>query len=111
MLEPLYTADEVRAAGAGHDVDELMARAGRVVAEEAMRRFPEARRFVAVCGKGANGGDGRIAGGVVAPAGRGAVGSDEVEGADVILDALFGTGFHGEPRDDAARKIEAINAA
>ena len=38
-----------------------MARAGRAVAEEAMRRFPEARRFVAVCGEGANGGDGRIA--------------------------------------------------
>ena len=29
----------------------------------------------------------------------------------MIIDALFGTGFHGEPRDDAGRKIEAINAA
>ena len=48
----------MRAAEAGHDVDELMERAGRAVAEEAMRRFPEARRFVAVCGGGANGGDG-----------------------------------------------------
>src|SRR5204863_6586343 len=105
MLEPLYTADEMRAAEAGHDVEQLMARAGRVVAEEAMRRFPEARRFVAVCGKGANGGDGRIAVDVIAAAGREeAVVSDDVEGADVILDALFGTGFHGEPRDDAARK-------
>ena len=35
MLEPLYTADEMRSAEAGHDVDGLMARAGRVVAEEA----------------------------------------------------------------------------
>src|SRR3954447_16493754 len=111
MLEPLYTAEEMKRAEAGHDVDELMARAGRVVAEEAMRRFPEARRFVAVCGKGANGGDGRIAVDGIAAAGREAVVSDDVEGADVILDALFGTGFHGEPRDDAARKIEAINAA
>jgi NAD(P)H-hydrate repair Nnr-like enzyme with NAD(P)H-hydrate epimerase domain len=32
MLEPLYTADEMRAAEAGHDVDQLMARAGRAVA-------------------------------------------------------------------------------
>ncbi|TMM25741.1 MAG: NAD(P)H-hydrate dehydratase [Actinobacteria bacterium] len=111
MLEPLYTADEMRSAEAGHDVDGLMARAGRVVAEEAMRRFPEARRFVAVCGKGANGGDGRIAVDVIAAAGREAVVSDGVEGADVILDALFGTGFHGEPRDDAAHKVEAINGA
>src|SRR6266705_1929533 len=69
-LEPLYTAAEMKAAEAGHDVDELMARAGRVVAEEAMRRFPDARRFVAVCGKGANGGDGRIAVDVIAAAGR-----------------------------------------
>src|SRR5689334_14325935 len=104
MLEPLYTADEMRAAEAGHDVDALMARAGRVVAEEAMRRFPGARRFVAVCG-------GKIAVDRIAAAGREAVVSDDVEGADVIVDALFGTGFQGEPREDAARKIEAVNAA
>jgi NAD(P)H-hydrate epimerase len=111
MLEPLYTADEMRAAESGHDVDELMARAGRAVAEEALRCFPDARRFVAVCGGGANGGDGRIAMDVLREAGREGVVSDELAGADVIVDALFGTGFHGEPRDDAARTIEAINAA
>jgi NAD(P)H-hydrate epimerase len=111
MLEPLYTADEMRAAEAGHDVEQLMARAGRAVAEEAMRRFPHARRFVAVAGGGANGGDGRIAMDVLQSAGRDAVVSDDVSGADVVVDALFGTGFHGEPREDAARKIEAINAA
>ena len=27
------------------------------------------------------------------------------------MDALFGTGFHGEPRPEAARQIEQINAA
>jgi NAD(P)H-hydrate epimerase len=111
MLEPLYTAGETRKAEAGHDVEQLMARAGRAVAEEAMRRFPEARRFVAVCGGGANGGDGRIAVDVLREAGREAEVSDGVGGADVIIDALFGTGFHGEPREDAARKIEAVNAA
>jgi ADP-dependent NAD(P)H-hydrate dehydratase / NAD(P)H-hydrate epimerase len=111
MLDPLYTADEMRAAEAGHDVDQLMARAGRAVAEEALRRFPDARRFVAVCGGGANGGDGRIAVDVLREAGREAEASDDVSGADVIVDALFGTGFHGEPREEAARKIEAINAA
>src|SRR5512133_3886735 len=109
MLDPLYTAEEMKAVEAGHDVEELMARAGRAVAEEAMRRFPDARRFVAVCGGGANGGDGRIAVDVLRSAGRDALASDDVAGADVILDALFGTGFHGEPREDAARKIEAIN--
>jgi hydroxyethylthiazole kinase-like uncharacterized protein yjeF len=111
MVEPLYTAAEMKAAEAGHDVDELMARAGREVADVAMRRYPDARRFVAVCGKGANGGDGRIAVDALREAGKDAQVTDEVDGADVIIDALFGTGFHGEPRDDAAHKIEAINAA
>ncbi len=111
-LEPLYTAEEMKRAEAGHDVDELMARAGRAVAEEAMRRFPDAQRFVAVCGGGANGGDGRIALEVLESAGKIARAAEDapVEEADVIVDALFGTGFHGEPRDDAARAIEAINA-
>ena len=111
-FEPLYTAEEMKAAEAGHDVDELMARAGRAVAEETMRRFPDAVRFVAVCGGGANGGDGRIALEVLESAGKIARAAEDapVEEADVIVDALFGTGFHGEPRDDAARAIEAINA-
>ena len=111
MTEPLYTAAEMKAAEAGHDVEELMARAGRAVAEEAMRRYPDARRFVAVCGKGANGGDGRIAVDMLLEAGKDAQVADDVDGADVIVDALFGTGFHGEPREDAARRIEVINAA
>jgi NAD(P)H-hydrate epimerase len=112
-LDPLYTAEEMKRAEAGHDVDELMARAGRAVAEEAMRRFPDAKRFVAVCGGGANGGDGRIALEVLESAGKVARSAEDapVEEADVIVDALFGTGFHGEPREDAARAIEAINAA
>jgi len=112
-FEPLYTAEEMKAAEAGHNVDELMARAGRAVAEEAMRRFPDAVRFVAVCGGGANGGDGRIALDVLETAGKIARPADEapIVEADVIVDALFGTGFDGKPRENAARTIEAINAA
>ena len=70
MFEPLYTAEEMKAAEAGHDVPTLMERAGRAVAEEAIRRFPDARSFGAVCGGGANGGDGRIALEVLRAAGR-----------------------------------------
>src|SRR5215210_6565037 len=112
MLDPLYTAAEMKTAEAGHDVEELMARAGRAVAEAAMRRFPDARRFVAVCGGGANGGDGRIALEVLESAGKAARAAEDapVEEADVVIDALFGTGFRGEPREDAARAIEAMNA-
>jgi hydroxyethylthiazole kinase-like uncharacterized protein yjeF len=111
MLDPLYTAEEMKRAEAGHDVDELMARAGRAVAEEALRRFPDAQRFVAVCGGGANGGDGRIALEVLESAGKAARTAEDapVEEADVVIDALFGTGFHGEPRADAAEAIEAMN--
>jgi NAD(P)H-hydrate epimerase len=110
-LEPLYTAEEMKAAEAGHDVGELMARAGHAVAEEALRAYPDARRFVGVCGGGANGGDGRIALEILRSHGREAEESAEVETADVIVDALFGTGFHGEPRPEAAATIERMNAA
>jgi ADP-dependent NAD(P)H-hydrate dehydratase / NAD(P)H-hydrate epimerase len=108
MFDPLYTAEEMKAAEAGHDVPELMQRAGRAVAEHALRRFPDARRFGAVCGGGANGGDGRIALEVLRAAGREA--QEGLEG-DVLIDALFGTGFHGEPRPEAAALIEQMNGS
>jgi ADP-dependent NAD(P)H-hydrate dehydratase / NAD(P)H-hydrate epimerase len=107
MLAPLYTADEMRAAEQGHDVEAMMERAGRAVADSILRRYPDARRIGAVCGKGANGGDGRIALRLLAQAGRET--SEELDGADVVIDALFGTGFHGAPRDDAARLIEDMH--
>jgi ADP-dependent NAD(P)H-hydrate dehydratase / NAD(P)H-hydrate epimerase len=110
-FEPLYDADEMRAAEAGHDVPQLMERAGRAVAEQALARFPRARRFALVCGGGANGGDGRIAGRVLREAGREAEETSDPGGADVVVDALFGTGFSGEPRPDAAALIEAINGS
>src|SRR6476469_10296863 len=103
MLEALYTAGEMQAVEAGHDVPTMMERAGRAVAEEALRRYPDARSFGAVCGGGANGGDGRIA-----LEGLRAAGREAAEGAegDVLIDALFGTGFRGEPRPGAAAEIE-----
>src|SRR5436305_14014518 len=107
-LQPLYTAEEMKAAEAGHDVEAMMERAGGAVAAAVSRDYP-GTRVVAVCGKGANGGDGRIA--------AQQLGADVVEvGAelpetDVVIDAIFGTGFHGEPREDAARSIESIRSA
>jgi ADP-dependent NAD(P)H-hydrate dehydratase / NAD(P)H-hydrate epimerase len=107
-FEPLYTAEEMKAAEAGHDVEALMERAGGAVAATVARDYPGAR-VVAVCGKGANGGDGRIAaqklGAEVVEVGA------ELAPADVVIDAIFGTGFHGEPREEAARSIEAIRSA
>jgi ADP-dependent NAD(P)H-hydrate dehydratase / NAD(P)H-hydrate epimerase len=109
MFEPLYTADEMRAAEQGHDVEALMERAGRAVADSVLRRYPDARRIAAVCGNGANGGDGKIALRALAESGRET--SMELGGdPEVVIDALFGTGFQGEPRPDAAALIERINA-
>jgi ADP-dependent NAD(P)H-hydrate dehydratase / NAD(P)H-hydrate epimerase len=109
VLRPLYTAEEMRAAEAGHDVDEMMERAGRAVADAVLAHYPDARKICAVCGKGANGGDGRIALRLLDQAGRET--SDELDPeADVLIDALFGTGFSGEPRAEAAELIGRINA-
>jgi ADP-dependent NAD(P)H-hydrate dehydratase / NAD(P)H-hydrate epimerase len=116
VFEPLYTAAEMRAAEERYpnypdSVPELMERAGTAVAREAMLAFPDARRFACVCGGGSNGGDGRVAARVLREAGLEADETDEVDGYDVVVDALFGTGFHGEPRAEAAALIERMNAA
>jgi ADP-dependent NAD(P)H-hydrate dehydratase / NAD(P)H-hydrate epimerase len=106
MLEPLYTAAEMQAAEAGHDVEQLMERAGSAVADEVLGHFPAARTFAAVCGGGANGGDGRIAAELLRAAGWE---ERSLGDADVVVDALFGTGFHGSPRDEAAQQIRSMN--
>jgi len=115
-LEPLYTAAEMRAAEERYpnypdSVPELMERAGRAVAREALLAFPDARRVGCVCGKGSNGGDGRVAGRVLREAGLDAEETTDPHGYDVLVDALFGTGFHGGPRAEAAELIERMNGA
>jgi NAD(P)H-hydrate epimerase len=116
-FKPLYSAAEMRAAeerypGYPDTIPELMDRAGSAVAHEAMLAYPAATRFACVCGGGSNGGDGRVAARVLREAGHVA---DEVEHGlddyDVVVDALFGTGFHGAPRPGAAEVIERINAS
>src|SRR4051812_25161570 len=106
-LEPLYTAEEMRAAEAGHDVDAMMQRAGAAVAEELMRRFPDARRVALHAGGGSNGGDGRIAGEILQAQGREPV----EERPEVVIDALLGTGLKGAPREETSRLVEQNNAA
>jgi ADP-dependent NAD(P)H-hydrate dehydratase / NAD(P)H-hydrate epimerase len=120
MREPLYTAAEMRVAEEAYPggVDELMERAGRAVAQHALEDFGDAREFTIVCGGGSNGGDGRVAARVLEEAGREVHlveakpedGEKELGDPDVVVDALFGTGFEGEPRPGARRLIEQINA-
>ncbi|MDQ4082551.1 MAG: NAD(P)H-hydrate epimerase, partial [Actinomycetota bacterium] len=138
--EPLYTADEMRAAEEADEGGtlELMERAGLATAEAALRSYPDARRFSVWCGTGSNGGDGLVVARVLHEAGRDVEvllgGAEEKirgdaaenlrrarevgvpfaaapEAADVVVDALFGTGFSGAPREPAAALIDALNAA
>jgi hydroxyethylthiazole kinase-like uncharacterized protein yjeF len=116
LYEALYTAAEMRAAEERYpdypdSIPELMERAGAAVAREAMLAYPAARSFACVCGGGSNGGDGRVAARVLREAGLEADETNEVDGYDVVVDALFGTGFHGEPRPEAAQLIARMNAA
>ena len=108
-LEPLYTADEMRAAEARYPgypetAPELMERAGAQTARAALELFAAAQRWTVVCGGGSNGGDGRIAARHLEAAGRevrvvdATSGETELGEPEVIVDALFGTGFSGVPR-------------
>jgi NAD(P)H-hydrate repair Nnr-like enzyme with NAD(P)H-hydrate epimerase domain len=114
--EPLYTAEEMRAAEEGHDVEQLMERAGAAVAAAVLERYPDADDIVVVAGGGANGGDARIAGRILVEADKrvrivdAKSGEDDVGYPDLIVDGLFGTGFAGEPRDEAKALIDAMNA-
>ena len=113
-LLPLLTAEETRRAEEAYpgSLDELMERAGTTVAELVLRTFPG--RVTVVCGKGNNGGDGRVCARVLSEAGRDVMivdGVGDLGSPDVIVDALLGIGLDGPPREDAARMIELMNAA
>jgi NAD(P)H-hydrate epimerase len=116
---------------------ELMETAGRAVAEAVAGLAPEAPVRV-VCGKGNNAGDGLVAarllaamgfavealllwpgdelsGDAAANLGRFAAtgaGDDldaRLAGSGAVVDAIFGTGFAGAPREPAKTAIDAIN--
>ncbi|MFL5510060.1 MAG: NAD(P)H-hydrate dehydratase [Gemmatimonadaceae bacterium] len=117
----------------------LMERAGTAAANEIERRFRERLRNGAVvfAGPGNNGGDGWVVASTLARSGvdvsvidfagprlkspesiafrAEAIGAVRVvesapDGAGVVVDALLGTGFEGEPRGSIGEGIDAINA-
>jgi hydroxyethylthiazole kinase-like uncharacterized protein yjeF len=107
MTVAVVTPNEMAAVdrAATAPVDVLVARAGRAVASVALDLLGGAygRRVVVVAGKGNNGADGRAAAEVLARRGVRVTVLDAVAAsdgtvlppADLVIDAAYGTGFHG----------------
>lgn len=125
---PIVTPTEMGAADArtvagGTPEPVLMERAGRAVAWRVRRVLggTYGRRIVVVCGKGNNGGDGRVATAALRAWGarvdvielgapnEGAVRS--IARADAVIDAMYGTGFRGVLADDAAELVGLVEEA
>ncbi|HEX3239798.1 MAG TPA: NAD(P)H-hydrate dehydratase [Solirubrobacterales bacterium] len=125
-LEPLYDAEGIRAVDSwaiddqGIPSEQLMGAAAKALAEAVAGLAPEGPVRV-LCGKGNNGGDGQIAARLLTELGFevdvALLWSDQVPadfdawlaGSGAVVDAIFGTGFSGAPREPAAAAIAAIN--
>lgn len=102
---PVLTPEEMAAvdAAATDSIDVLIDRAGDAVAREAVRLLGGSygRRVVVVAGKGNNGSDGRAAARRLQQRGVGVQVIDALDApselpcADLVIDAAYGTGFHG----------------
>ena len=103
---PILTPEQMGAvdAAAPEPVDELIARAGRAVAREAMSMLGGAygRVVNVIAGPGNNGADGRIAAEILARRGvkvrviDAAMRPPILPPSDLVIDAAYGTGFRGE---------------
>ncbi|QFU16378.1 NAD(P)H-hydrate dehydratase [Microvirga thermotolerans] len=117
----------------------LMKRAGHAVAEAALRMAPPGARVVVAAGPGNNGGDGFVAAALLAGRdcrvtlallgdrerlrGDAALAAAEWQGqaipvreaafdeADLIVDALFGTGLQRDLEGEARQAVERMNAS
>jgi len=113
---PVVTPKEMAAIdeAAGEPVDVLIDRAANAVALAAIRLMggTYGRRVHVIAGKGNNGEDGRRAGALLARRGAAVIVFDasdcplELPPADLVIDAGYGTGFHGEW---SAPDIQAIH--
>jgi ADP-dependent NAD(P)H-hydrate dehydratase / NAD(P)H-hydrate epimerase len=143
MIE-LLTAEEMARAErltieGGVPGEVLMENAGRAVAEELSRRFPDAGTVAVLCGPGNNGGDGFVAARHLKERGykvrlgfngdparlpmdaaamakrwsgaREPLRPDILASADVVIDALFGAGLSRPIEGELAALIDGVNAS
>ena len=139
LLTPAEMSEADRfAVAAGTPGIALMERAGLAVADEAARVAKSRGRIVVLCGPGGNGGDGFVAARLLAKRGyavelgllgrRGALRGDpalaasrydgsvldaatlDPDGADCVIDALFGAGLARDVDGEAKTIIDRVNA-
>lgn len=115
-MRPILTAEQMRAAEAGHDVNLLMERAGAALAEAAWQYAGPIETLI-LCGPGNNGGDGRVAArdlearGMTVRIATLETLADAIP-APMVIDCLFGTGLNrGLEVTVSAKLLELVNAA
>jgi hydroxyethylthiazole kinase-like uncharacterized protein yjeF len=137
LLSPAEMAEaDRRTIAAGTTGEKLMDRAGRAVADLIANRYPLGTRVVVTCGPGNNGGDGFVAARILRERGypvrvsllgsREALAGDaakaagkwggdvstmsasSLNGADVIVDALFGAGLSRNLEGKAKAAVEQV---
>ncbi|AYM81302.1 MULTISPECIES: NAD(P)H-hydrate dehydratase [Agrobacterium tumefaciens complex] len=140
LFDPAVMASIDAAAGqSGIPLYDLMERAGQAVAASALRHYPQAQRFVVLCGGGNNGGDGYVAARALVESGAVVVvhhlgdagtlrgdarmafersgvaplplGDYAPLAGDVVIDAVFGAGLSRDIPQELARIIEAVTNA
>ena len=127
------------AAASGIDSYGLMEKAGQAVAASALRHFPEALRYVVLCGPGNNGGDGYVAARALRDSGAEVglfhvgdprrlkgdaarafadcpIEGEAIQGyaprpGDVVIDAIFGAGLSRQVPDEVAAVVARIAEA
>ena len=133
--EEMSRAEQL-AAASGLSTLTMMENAGRCVAEEVVRRYPRGSRVVVLCGPGNNGGDGFVCARFLRERGYHVrlallgrqedlrrdpkemarrwdeaiepLGRQSLEGAQIIVDAIYGTGLRDEVSGVVAQMIEEV---
>lgn len=117
-VEQARQADLMAIEGRGIPARILMENAGRGAFEALKKYVPDlqSKKVAVVCGRGNNGGDGRVVAGLLQAAARSVrvLDSDSfspaaIQDADIVVDALFGTGLSREVQGPEKAVVEEIN--